>query len=76
MLPTLPPPRRRALEVALLLEDARTILSITARSPSRSAARCELLAEREPVVVAVDDVQWLDPSSAGALAFALRRLDE
>src|SRR6185312_6946232 len=28
----------------------------------------------KPVVVAIDDVQWLDASSASALAFALRRL--
>ena len=34
-----------------------------------------LLSERKPVVVAIDDVQWLDASSASALAFALRRLD-
>jgi hypothetical protein len=33
-----------------------------------------LLAERRPVVLAVDDVQWLDAASSGALAFALRRL--
>ena len=34
----------------------------------------QLLSEREPVLIAVDDVQWLDPSSSTALAFALRRL--
>ncbi|MDQ1600808.1 MAG: hypothetical protein QOD68_2282, partial [Actinomycetota bacterium] len=32
------------------------------------------LAAESPVVVAVDDGQWLDPASARALAFALRRL--
>ena len=35
----------------------------------------QLLGDRTPLLVAVDDVQWLDPSTAGALAFALRRLD-
>ena len=35
----------------------------------------QLLGEREPILIAVDDVQWLDPSSSSALAFALRRLD-
>jgi DNA-binding CsgD family transcriptional regulator len=33
------------------------------------------LAEDAPVVVAIDDVQWLDSVSARALRFALRRLD-
>ena len=76
VLPTLAPPRRRALEVALLLEDAsedpvdHRALAVAVRSA------LEALSEQEPVVVAVDDVQWLDPSSAGALAFALRRLEE
>jgi DNA-binding CsgD family transcriptional regulator len=32
------------------------------------------LSEREPILIAVDDVQWLDPSSSSALVFALRRL--
>jgi DNA-binding CsgD family transcriptional regulator len=32
------------------------------------------LADRGPVLVAIDDVQWLDPASEGALAFAARRL--
>src|SRR5262249_54152472 len=27
-----------------------------------------------PLLVAIDDLQWLDPSSSAALAFALRRL--
>ena len=74
VLPELAPPRRRALEVALALEDdpdaavdPRT-LAIAVRNA------LEVLASAGPVVVAVDDVQWLDASSAGALAFALRRL--
>ena len=33
------------------------------------------LAAREPVLVAIDDVQWLDETSADALAFAARRLE-
>ena len=36
----------------------------------------QLLAERGPILVAIDDVQWLDASSASALAFALRRLPD
>ncbi len=36
----------------------------------------QVLAERGPILVAIDDVQWLDASSANALAFALRRLPD
>ena len=76
VLPALPAPRRRALEVALLLADA------DGRAPDpRGVAAGVLtalraLAEREPLLLAVDDVQWLDPSSASALEFALRRLGD
>jgi DNA-binding CsgD family transcriptional regulator len=75
VLPTLSAPRRRALEVALLVEEAsgdpvdRRALAVAVRSAF------EALSDREPVVIAIDDVQWLDPSSSSALSFALRRLD-
>lgn len=75
VVPALSPPRRRALEAALLVEeesdgfDPRT-LGVAVRTA------LEVLAAEKPVVLAIDDVQWLDPSSASALAFALRRLDE
>lgn len=35
-----------------------------------------LLALQGPVLIAVDDMPWLDPATASALLFALRRLDE
>jgi DNA-binding CsgD family transcriptional regulator/tetratricopeptide (TPR) repeat protein len=34
------------------------------------------LSERSPVLVAIDDLQWLDPSSAQVVAFAARRLTD
>ncbi|GAB2789236.1 LuxR family transcriptional regulator [Amycolatopsis magusensis] len=34
------------------------------------------LAEREPVLVVADDLQWLDTGSLEALAFAARRIDD
>jgi DNA-binding CsgD family transcriptional regulator len=74
VLPALEPPRRRALEVALLLEqpdedpvDARA-LAVAVRGALQG------LAEQGPLLIAIDDLQWLDPSSSSALAFALRRL--
>ena len=75
VLPALTPPRRRALEVALLVEDAtgRPVDPRALGVAVRSAL--ELLAE-DGLVVAIDDLQWLDASSASALGFALRRLPE
>jgi DNA-binding CsgD family transcriptional regulator len=72
--PTLAPLRRRALEVALLLAEPGD------EPPDPRALGLALLdvlralAQAGPVVIALDDVQWLDPSSAGVLQIALRRL--
>jgi hypothetical protein len=73
-LPTLRAPRRRALEVVMLRGEAsgdpidQRAVAVAVRDV------LELLSEDKPILVAVDDVQWLDTSSSGALAFALRRL--
>ena len=76
VLPELPAPRRRALETALLIEDA-TDEPVDARTLAVAVRNAlQLLAERRSILVAVDDVQWLDPSSASALAFAVRRLPD
>jgi DNA-binding CsgD family transcriptional regulator len=76
VLPELTAPRRRALEVALLVEEASgdpvdpRALAVAVRGALLR------LSDSEPLVIAVDDVQWLDPSSARALAFAARRLED
>jgi len=76
MLPGLPRPQRRALEIALRLRDSdgpppeQHTLGVALLGVLRT------LAASKPVVVAVDDVQWLDRSSAAMLAFAVRRLRE
>ena len=72
----LPMPLRRALEVALL----RTEPSDGEALPAHTVARATLAALRAcagqgTVVIAVDDVSWLDSATAAALAFAVRRLD-
>ena len=70
---SLPSVQERALAAALLRgepnegADPRTIAT-------GFVGILATLAERGPVLVAVDDVQWLDPASEGALAFAARRL--
>jgi hypothetical protein len=74
-LPRLVPVQRRALEIALLLResagrppDAR-LLGLALVSVVRA------LAEDGPLLVAVDDVQWVDASSAEVLRFMVRRLE-
>jgi predicted ATPase len=70
------PPRRRALEVALLLAEP-------SEGPPDPLAiglavhdLLRVLAQEGPVLIAIDDVQWLDPGSAGVLEIALRRLHD
>ena len=76
VLPELEAPRRRALEIALLIrDDADEPVDFRTLAVAVRTA-LQLLAAREPLLIAIDDVQWLDPSSASALAFALRRLAE
>ena len=70
----LPPPQQHALQVALLLEDP-------AGRPPEHGAVCaaflgviRALAAQSPLVIAVDDLQWLDGPTAVALGYVLRRL--
>ena len=68
------PPRRRALEVALLrVEPGEATPDAHAIGLAVLDLLCAL-AERGPVLVALDDLQWLDPASAGVVQIALRRL--
>lgn len=74
LLAALPAPQQYAIEVALHRrtpdagppEDLAVSLGFL--------AALTLLADRRPVVVAIDDVQWLDRATADVLAFAIRRL--
>ena len=70
------PPRRRALEVALLLTEPGQAPPDPLAIGLAVHDLLEALAREGPLLVAVDDVQWLDAASAGALEVALRRLRE
>jgi DNA-binding CsgD family transcriptional regulator len=71
----LPDPQRRAIDAALLRADTRGE-RVDQRAVSAAVASLVVACARErPVVVAIDDVQWLDSSSARVLAYAVRRLD-
>lgn len=67
-------PQRRALEVALLLAGDEREAPDQRAIAAGALSAVRVLASRQPVVLAVDDAQWLDPQSAQVLAFALRRL--
>jgi DNA-binding CsgD family transcriptional regulator/tetratricopeptide (TPR) repeat protein len=72
----LPGRLRQALEVALLLDDS------AADPPDQQSVGLGLLAllrrlaRDAPLVVAIDDVQWLDPASAQVIRFAIRRIHD
>ncbi len=72
----LPAVPRRALRAALMLEepagegnDQRAVAHATLLLLSR-------LAEERPVLLGVDDLQWIDSASATVLQYAMRRLGD
>jgi DNA-binding CsgD family transcriptional regulator len=68
----LPEPQRHALAAALLLEAPTRRRVVDQRAVG--VGLFGVLRALQPVVVAIDDAQWTDPSSAAVLAFAWRRL--
>jgi DNA-binding CsgD family transcriptional regulator len=70
----LPPPQRRALEVALLLADPTDARPDPAGVSFAFLGVLRALAGETPLLVAIDDIQWLDPQSRLLLEFACRRL--
>ncbi len=69
------PPQRRALEVALLRADPGEEPPDPAATAVGFLNALRALASESRLVVAVDDVQWLDQPSADVLTFAARRLE-
>jgi DNA-binding CsgD family transcriptional regulator len=75
VLQRLAPVQRRALETALLMREPDGTFPDTRVLGLALLAVMRALAEERPVLVALDDAQWLDASSAQVLTFMLRRLD-
>ncbi|WP_433425880.1 AAA family ATPase [Microtetraspora malaysiensis] len=73
LMPRLPGPQRRALEVSLALAAPQH-----GEPPPGSVAIglgvLGILSEAAPAVMVLDDAQWMDEASALALSFAIRRL--
>jgi DNA-binding CsgD family transcriptional regulator len=85
VIPALPGPRRRAVQAALLLETSSEppsadLFEARYRVPERRVLMrgildaLRILSGGSPLMVAVDDAQWLDRPSAGVLEFCFRRL--
>src|SRR5207244_4617482 len=70
----LPPPQRHAIEIVLCRAEATGVPPTPDTIAVAFLSTLRALAGRRPTLLAVDDVQWLDPSSAAALTYALRRL--
>jgi predicted ATPase len=70
----LPAPQRRAVDVALLRKEFRGPLPDWRAVSIAVLGLLRSLAEAGPVLIAVDDGQWLDPPTARILSFCVRRL--
>ena len=75
-LPDLPAPQQRALDAALLRAELEGAPPDQRAVSVASLGVLRALAASGPVLVAIDDVQWLDVPSARALAFVVRRLED
>jgi DNA-binding NarL/FixJ family response regulator len=73
-LAALPPPQLHALAVALLRAEPAGVSPQSGAISLGFLNALRTLAAREPVLVAVDDAQWLDAPSGDSLAFVARRL--
>lgn len=76
LLATLPRPQAHALAVALLRESGSEDAVDRLAVQRAFTGGLRLLAATGPVVVALDDIQWMDGPTTAALAFAVRRLQD
>jgi DNA-binding CsgD family transcriptional regulator len=75
VLATLRAPQRSSLEVALLRADPQAVPPEPQAVALGFLNVVRALATRSPVLVAIDDAQWLDAPSADMIGFAARRLE-
>ena len=74
VIPRLPPPQARALEIALVRIDAGDTALDQRAVLLGFLGIVRQLASSAPVLLAIDDAQWLDGATARAVAFTFRRL--
>jgi hypothetical protein len=73
VLSTLPGPQRLAVDRILLHVSDDEVPTDQRAVAAAFLSTINVLSESGPVLVAIDDLQWLDPSSARVVAFATRR---
>ena len=71
---TLPPPQRKALDLALLRAETNGIQPDPRAVALGALGALRAVAAERPVLLAIDDIQWLDSPSAQVLRFVVRRL--
>ena len=75
VMPSLPEPQQGALAVAMLRAEPEPG-GLNQRGVSAAAlSAVRALTRQGPLLIAIDDLQWLDRPSARVLEFALRRVD-
>jgi DNA-binding CsgD family transcriptional regulator/tetratricopeptide (TPR) repeat protein len=70
----LPEPQCLAIDQVLLRSDADTPATDQRAVAAAFLSVLGRLADETPVLLAIDDLQWLDPSTVHVVAFAVRRL--
>jgi DNA-binding CsgD family transcriptional regulator len=75
VLPELPGPQRRALEAALALSDAGDSGADERVVAFGFLSALRLLGGESPLLLAIDDLQWVDAPTLALLRFALPRLE-
>ena len=76
MLATLPGPQRRGLEIALLRTEPAGGAPDPRAIGTAIVSLLRNLSAASPVLLALDDLQWLDRPTVRALEFALRRVED
>src|SRR5439155_16606091 len=74
VIPHLPAPQGKALEIALLRAEEGDAVADRRTVSVAFLGMIRHLAATDPLLIAIDDEQWLDGPSARVLEFAFRRL--
>src|SRR3954469_25526463 len=70
----LPTPQRVAIDRVLLRDQAADAVTDQRAVAAAFLSVIDRLADSGPVLLAIDDLQWLDPSTVKVVAYATRRL--